>query len=261
MEYGGTQAAGPIFDPRTDTPSFLYAMPLADKRVLLEETCLGAMTPLTFGELKGRLERRMAAMGIRVTRLLEEEWLTIPMGGPLPLGRQPLMAFGATARLLHPSTGYSVARSLQAAPPLARQIAGALAAGVASEQATHQAWQVLWPADARRQAAFQVYGMQLIAGLKMRDMVAFFAGFYTLPTEYWHGYVSHTVSGAQLLLFAFMMSWKLPLITQASMLRHVLTDASTLYLLQTYLTAAVASNIAQPSAPAAAAPGGAAGRS
>ena len=47
-------------------PSFLYAMPVDHGRVFLEETCLVAKPALPFAVLKRRLERRLAAMGIKV---------------------------------------------------------------------------------------------------------------------------------------------------------------------------------------------------
>lgn len=51
-----------------EVPSFLYAMPSDDGRqVFLEETCLVAKPALPFAVLKRRLERRLAAMGIKVT--------------------------------------------------------------------------------------------------------------------------------------------------------------------------------------------------
>ncbi len=47
-------------------PSFLYAMPTDGGRsVFLEETCLVAKPALPFAVLKRRLERRLAAMGIK----------------------------------------------------------------------------------------------------------------------------------------------------------------------------------------------------
>lgn len=49
-----------------ETPSFLYAMPLGGSRVFLEETCLVARPALPFATLKRRLERRCAALGIKV---------------------------------------------------------------------------------------------------------------------------------------------------------------------------------------------------
>ncbi len=52
-----------------EVPSFLYAMPLQDGRVFLEETCLVARPALPFAVLKRRLERRMASMGIKVKKV------------------------------------------------------------------------------------------------------------------------------------------------------------------------------------------------
>lgn len=49
-----------------EAPSFLYAMPLPDGQVFLEETCLVARPTLPFAVLKRRLYRRCAAMGIRI---------------------------------------------------------------------------------------------------------------------------------------------------------------------------------------------------
>ena len=42
--------------------------------------------------------------------MVEEEWSYIPVGGPLPIAGQPVTAFGAAANLVHPATGYSIAR-------------------------------------------------------------------------------------------------------------------------------------------------------
>jgi hypothetical protein len=54
------------FGSCSEAPSFLYAMPLKDGKVFLEETCLVARPTLPFAVLKRRLKRRCAAMGIRI---------------------------------------------------------------------------------------------------------------------------------------------------------------------------------------------------
>lgn len=54
------------FGSCAEAPSFLYAMPLADGQVFLEETCLVARPTLPFSVLKRRLYRRCAAMGIKI---------------------------------------------------------------------------------------------------------------------------------------------------------------------------------------------------
>ena len=52
-----------------EAPSFLYAMPLANGTVFLEETCLVARPTLPFSTLKRRLDRRCAAMGIEIVEV------------------------------------------------------------------------------------------------------------------------------------------------------------------------------------------------
>ena len=59
-----------LWGTQREVPSFLYAMPVADGRVFLEETCLVAKPPLPFSVLKRRLERRLGAMGLKVQLLL-----------------------------------------------------------------------------------------------------------------------------------------------------------------------------------------------
>ena len=67
LEPGTHPLAGEgIWGTQGEVPSFLYAMPVDHGRVFLEETCLVAKPALPFAVLKRRLERRLAAMGIKV---------------------------------------------------------------------------------------------------------------------------------------------------------------------------------------------------
>ena len=59
-------AAEGLWGTQREVPSFLYAMPVSDGCVFLEETCLVAKPPLPFSVLKRRLERRISAMGLKV---------------------------------------------------------------------------------------------------------------------------------------------------------------------------------------------------
>ena len=83
--------------------------------------------------------------------MIEEEWSYIPVGGPLPLGDQPVTAFGAAANLVHPATGYSIARSLREAPALAAEMAVILRRDLPVQETARQVWNALWPAEKRRQ--------------------------------------------------------------------------------------------------------------
>lgn len=54
--------------------------------------------------------------------IVEEEYCLIPMGGTLPLRNQRVIGVGGTAGLVHPSTGYMVARTMGAVPQLADRV-------------------------------------------------------------------------------------------------------------------------------------------
>jgi lycopene epsilon-cyclase len=81
-----------------------------------------------FDELKRRLYRRMAYMGLSLegATVLEEEASWIPLGGPTPIIPQPNVAFGAAAVMVHPASGYSIVNSLRRAAPVAAAIAKGL---------------------------------------------------------------------------------------------------------------------------------------
>ena len=58
----------------------------------------------------------------QVKYIVEEEYCLIPMGGALPVHGQRVLGIGGTAGMVHPSTGYMVARTLGAVPQLADRI-------------------------------------------------------------------------------------------------------------------------------------------
>lgn len=70
--------------------------------------------------------RRLAALGIQVKEIYDEEWSFIPIGGPVPVAQNRLIAFGAAANFVHPATGYSVTRSMQQADAFAEILAAKL---------------------------------------------------------------------------------------------------------------------------------------
>ena len=85
--------------------------------------------------------------------MIEEEWSYIPVGGPLPLASQTVTAFGAAANLVHPATGYSIARSLREAPDLAVAMAAILKRQLPVRETAEAVWDSLWPAEKRRQVS------------------------------------------------------------------------------------------------------------
>ena len=131
-------APGLLMDWRTDwtgddmphgTATFLYAIPLGEGRVLLEETCLAAAPGMPIPELKSRLRHRLLARGVRpavVDEPLEREIVRIPMRGRGHRPPEGILAVGTAGRGGNLVTGYSVAHSLTRADGLARAIASAV---------------------------------------------------------------------------------------------------------------------------------------
>ena len=57
-----------------------------------------------------------------MTKIEEEEYCLIPMGGVLPKHPQRVLGVGGTAGMVHPSTGFMMARMLGMAPTVADSI-------------------------------------------------------------------------------------------------------------------------------------------
>lgn len=69
----------------------------------------------------------------------------------MPLGSQSITAFGAAANLVHPATGYSIARMLHETAPLATTIADTLSRNSKVGECAHDVWTQLWPQEKRTQ--------------------------------------------------------------------------------------------------------------
>jgi lycopene beta-cyclase len=179
-------------------PTFLYAFGLPGGRWFLEETALVRRPAVSDDTLERRLRRRLDEMGLRIHRVVHHERVWIPMGGALP-APQRVIGFGAAGGMIHPATGYSVARALGAAPVLAESVSGGLGAGRAPEQVAADAWAVLWPADARLRWGLYRYGMEMLAGMEAAETRAFFDAFFTLPPAEWSGYLSDRLSSARMM--------------------------------------------------------------
>ena len=169
-------------------PSFLYAMPLGRNLVFVEETVLVSRPEADLSEMASRLGQRLRRMGIERTRVLEEEHCRIRMGGPLPELGQRLVGFGASAGLVHPATGYSLARALRHAPEVATAIVAGLDAG-GPAAASLQAWRALWSRDRVRVHQLHQFGLDVLCRLDRDQLGRFFDAFFELPADQWQGYL------------------------------------------------------------------------
>ncbi|GIL80240.1 hypothetical protein Vretimale_17433 [Volvox reticuliferus] len=205
-------------------PTFLYAMPFTKNKIFLEETSLVSRPAVGFPELKERLDARLKWLGIKVTRVEEEEYCLIPMGGVLPKHPQRVLALGGTAGMVHPSTGFMISRMMGAAPTVADAIidqlsgpadkatnAGSALRPSSEAEAVRMAnavWRATWPLERIRQRAFFTFGMDVLLSLDLLQIREFFRAFFSLSSFHWHGFLSTRLSFPQLIVFGLSLFYK-----------------------------------------------------
>ncbi|RVW03362.1 lycopene cyclase family protein [Rhodococcus spongiicola] len=160
-----------------DPPSFLYAVPLSDDAVLVEETCLVGRPGLPVDELRRRLDTRLANRGVDPAANLRVERVRFPVQAER--SRSEGFAFGARAGLTHPATGYSVAASLEAVDDVVR----ALVSGRDPAKA-------LWPWNAGLVHSLREVGLSALLQLDPAHAARFFDAFFALPVERQRAYLS-----------------------------------------------------------------------
>ncbi|XP_010558132.1 PREDICTED: lycopene beta cyclase, chloroplastic-like [Tarenaya hassleriana] len=188
-------------------PTFLYAMPFSSNRIFLEETSLVARPGLRMEDIQERMVARLKHLGINVKRVEEDEYCVIPMGGPLPVLPQRVVGIGGTAGMVHPSTGYMVARTLAAAPIVANAIVRSLGSDktLRGNKLSAQVWGDLWPIERRRQREFFCFGMDILLKLDLDATRRFFDAFFDLEPLYWHGFLSSRLFLPELLFFGLSL--------------------------------------------------------
>ncbi|KAK7283142.1 hypothetical protein RIF29_12455 [Crotalaria pallida] len=181
-------------------PTFLYAMPFDSNLIFLEETSLVSRPVLSYTEVKRRMAARLRHLGIRVKRILEDEKCLIPMGGPLPRIPQNVMAIGGNSGVVHPSTGYMVARTMALAPVVAFAIAECLGSTrmIRGKQLYDRVWKSLWPIESRLNREFYSFGMETLLKLDLNGTRRFFDAFFDLKPYYWQGFLSSRLTFVEL---------------------------------------------------------------
>lgn len=185
---------------RLQPPTFLYAMDLGDGVFFVEETSLALSPPVSYEVLKQRLYQRLAHRNVDVLEVQHEEFCLFPMNLPLPDLKQPVLAFGGAASMVHPASGYMVGSLLRRAPDVAAAVAVAIAnTSLGSAQLARVGWQALWPKALRRKHALYQFGLEKLMRFPESQLRAFFATFFSLPNNLWYGFLANTLSVPQLL--------------------------------------------------------------
>ncbi|KAH7428214.1 hypothetical protein KP509_10G080900 [Ceratopteris richardii] len=187
-------------------PTFLYAMPFSSNRIFLEETSLVARPGVPFEEIQKRMVQRLKYLDINVKSIEEVEKCVIPMGGPLPVMPQRVVGIGGTAAMVHPSTGYMVARTLAAAPIVASAIVERLGSNQSDPMSlSARVWKDLWPIERKRQREFFCFGMDVLLSLDLHGTRRFFDAFFDLEPYQWHGFLSSRLYLPELLIFGLSL--------------------------------------------------------
>ena len=170
--------------------TFAYSLPVADGW-LVEETVLAARPAIEPVALVGRLAARLhLEPDTMLDRAVRTEYVRIPMGSARPRRDQPIVAFGAAAGYINPTSGYSVVHSIQHAPA----VAGAISAALDARPQTHvgdalQVWNAVWPIGQRRTRILHSYGLDVLGNLDAPAVREFFGAFFDLATPAWSTYM------------------------------------------------------------------------
>ena len=180
-----------------EPPSFLYVLPLSDRRIFVEETSLAHRPAVSMDLLRERLDARLQTLGLGTAARTGEELCAIPMGLGLPAHGQSVVPFGAAASMVHPASGYSIAHTLRKSKPVAR----ALVDGLGSDDpalAIASANAALWPRAQRRLWELYALGLETLVSMSFAETSRFFDAFFRLPQESWAGYLSGTLTPTKL---------------------------------------------------------------
>ncbi len=178
-----------------EPPSFLYAMDLGDGSYFVEETSLACAPPVSFELLKARLNSRLSNKGIQIEEIIHEEHCLFPMNLPLPYRDQPLLAFGGSASMVHPASGYLVGSLLRRAPSLAKEIAKVIKNDplMPTSEIARRGWKTLWTTELVQRHRLYQFGLQRLMSFDESLLRSFFDTFFKLPRKDWYGYLTNTL--------------------------------------------------------------------
>lgn len=207
---------------RQQPPTFSYEMDLGNGIYFVEETSLACAPAIGFDVLKGRMEKRLAARGIKILEEQHIEHCLFPMNLPLPDRSQSLVAFGGASSMVHPASGYMVGAMLRRGPELGAAIAQALQKPNASPQTiARQGWDALWSRDRLRKHYLYLFGLNALMGFEEQRLNHHFTTFFSLPQSNWSGFLADTLTTQELIGAMVGMFGKAPNDVRWGLMRSV----------------------------------------
>jgi lycopene beta-cyclase len=102
--------------PQRDGYRFVYVLPLADRRLLVEDTVFSDAEPLDEAGMQQGAEDYCSGRGWTIAEIVRVERGALPMPvTPVAVSRGPALAGGYAGGWFHPGTGYSTPVALQLA--------------------------------------------------------------------------------------------------------------------------------------------------
>ncbi len=190
-----------------EPPSFLYAMDFGQDLFFVEETSLACAPPVSLSTLRKRLLARLSHRGIKIEEIVHEEHCLFPMNLPLPYRNQPLLAFGGSASMVHPASGYMVGALLRRAPALAKELSESLSIDPAldSSELAEKGWKVLWTTELIQRHRLYQFGLKRLMSFEEELLRSFFATFFKLPKKDWSRFLANTLPFPKLVLVMFKL--------------------------------------------------------
>ena len=112
-----------------------------------------------------------------------------------PYRDQPLLAFGGSASMVHPASGYLVGSLLRRAPSLASEIAKVIKEDplMPTSQIAIRGWKTLWTNELVQRHRLYQFGLQRLMSFDETLLRSFFDTFFKLPKKDWFGYLTNTL--------------------------------------------------------------------
>ncbi|KGG19112.1 Lycopene beta cyclase [Prochlorococcus marinus str. SS51] len=208
-----------------DPPSFLYAMDFGEDLYFVEETSLAYSPPVSWSTLKKRMLARLAHRDIQITKVVHEEYCLFPMNLPLPDRNQSLLAFGGSASMVHPASGYMVGALLRRAPDLAKELSESLSIEppLNSEALSKKGWNVLWTKELIQRHRLYQFGLKRLMSFDEALLRSFFSTFFRLPKKDWSRFLANTLPLPELILVMLKLFTISPLKVKLGMIGVVIT--------------------------------------
>nr|WP_269623596.1 lycopene cyclase family protein [Prochlorococcus marinus] len=196
-----------------EPPTFLYAMDFGEGVFFVEETSLAFSPPVSWNTLKERLLARLSSRGIKVLEVMHEEYCLFPMNLPLPDRNQALLAFGGSASMVHPASGYMVGALLRRSPSLARQLSKSLSIDppLDSKALAKEGWRVLWSNELIQRHRLYQFGLNRLMSFDEALLRTFFATFFKLSKKDWSRFLANTLPLHELIIVMLKLFTLAPL--------------------------------------------------